>query len=43
MEQYVQELRTMIGTKPVLLVGATVIIQNEQKEILFQYRSDSLD
>lgn len=43
MKHYVRDLRRMIGSRPVILVGATVLVENERREILFQHRSDSLD
>jgi 8-oxo-dGTP pyrophosphatase MutT (NUDIX family) len=43
MKHYVQDLRTKVGNQPIILVGATIIVQNDRQEILLQYRSDSLD
>lgn len=40
---YISELRKFIGKRPIISVGATVLILNEKKEILFQHRSDTLD
>ncbi|MEI2404541.1 NUDIX hydrolase [Niallia taxi] len=40
---YVSDLRKIIGKHPIITVGATIIIVNEQGEILFQHRSDTLD
>jgi len=40
---YINELRKFIGSKPIISVGATIIVVNEKKEILFQHRSDTLD
>lgn len=35
------ELRKLIGKRPLILVGSTIIVINDKKEILFQYRSDT--
>jgi len=35
------ELRKLIGNRPLILVGSTIIVINDKKEILFQYRSDT--
>lgn len=40
---YITELREYIGTKPILSVGATTLVVNERKEVLFQLRSDTFD
>ncbi|MEQ2529304.1 NUDIX domain-containing protein [Robertmurraya yapensis] len=40
---YITELRKLIGTQPIISVGATIIVVNENSEILFQHRSDTLD
>ncbi|MGM0867489.1 MAG: NUDIX hydrolase [Bacillota bacterium] len=40
MANYVQELRKSIGTKPIILVGSTIVVFNEKKEILLQHCSD---
>ena len=41
MADYTKEIRTLIGTRPLILVGSTIIVQNEKNEILFQHRSDT--
>jgi hypothetical protein len=38
---YVKELRELVGTRPLILPGAVVIILNKQNEVLLQHRSDS--
>lgn len=43
MANYVKDLRSKIGSQPIILVGATVLVSNDLGEILFQKRSDSLD
>ncbi|WP_121612703.1 NUDIX hydrolase [Mesobacillus foraminis] len=40
---YISDLRKMIGNQPILSVGATILVVNERKEVLFQHRSDTLD
>ncbi|MEH7418270.1 NUDIX hydrolase [Neobacillus drentensis] len=41
MAEYINELRELIGHKPLILIGSTIIVMNDKKEILFQYRSDT--
>ncbi|ULO05368.1 NUDIX hydrolase [Paenibacillus sp. 19GGS1-52] len=41
MIQYVKEMRQMIGTKPLLLCGASVIITNKLGQVLMLLRSDN--
>ncbi|MBP1974659.1 8-oxo-dGTP pyrophosphatase MutT (NUDIX family) [Cohnella thailandensis] len=40
---YIADLRKMVGTRPIILTGVTVIVLNEDKEILLQKRTDSGD
>ncbi|WP_078552085.1 NUDIX hydrolase [Bacillus alkalicellulosilyticus] len=40
---YISDLRKVIGTQPIITVGATILVVNSKKEILFQHRSDTLD
>ena len=40
---YITEIRKFIGARPLISVGATVIVTNENGEVLFQHRSDTLD
>ncbi|WP_078433690.1 NUDIX hydrolase [Metabacillus halosaccharovorans] len=40
---YISEIRKFIGSRPIISVGATILVINEKKEILFQHRSDTLD
>lgn len=40
---YISEIRKLIGSRPIISVGATILVVNENKEILFQLRSDILD
>ncbi|MEK5332638.1 NUDIX hydrolase [Lysinibacillus sp. FSL W8-0992] len=41
MAEYIKEIRKLIGTKPLILVGSTVIVLNNNNEILLQLRSDT--
>lgn len=38
---YITNLRKVVGTQPLMMVGASVIVLNEQQEILLQLRSDN--
>jgi len=40
---YITELRKLIGNRPIISVGSTVVVVNDDKKILFQHRSDTLD
>jgi len=40
---YITELRKLIGNRPIISVGSTVLVVNDDKKILFQHRSDTLD
>ncbi|MFC5700384.1 NUDIX hydrolase [Cohnella faecalis] len=40
---YIMELRKFVGTRPLIMVGACVLIFNEQGHLLLQRRTDSLD
>lgn len=40
---YTKEIRDLIGTRPFILVGATIIVKNERNEILLQHRSDTFE
>ncbi len=40
MSEYIRELRNLVGTRPLILVGAVVIIQNDNQQILLQHRRD---
>ena len=42
MANYIKELRELVGTRPIIGVGATVIVRNEHGAILLQKRSDTL-
>lgn len=38
---YIQDLRKLVGTRPVILAGAEVIILNELGQVLLQRRADN--
>ena len=40
---YIDEIRNKIGSQPLISVGATILVINEKKEVLFQHRSDTFD
>lgn len=37
---YVKDLRKLVGTRPLILPGAVVLILNDQQEVLLQHRTD---
>ncbi|WP_341876576.1 NUDIX hydrolase [Defluviitalea saccharophila] len=41
MTEYIKTLRKMVGHTPILQCGASVIVENEQGEILLQLRKDN--
>ena len=38
---YIMELRKIVGSRPLIMAGAAVLIINEKKEILLQLRKDN--
>ncbi|WP_039043906.1 NUDIX hydrolase [Sporosarcina sp. ZBG7A] len=40
---YIQSLRTIVGTKPIIAPGSAIIVIDEEGKILLQLRSDTLD
>ena len=40
---YINGLRKLIGSQPIISVGSTVIVVNKKREILLQHRSDTLE
>ncbi|MEC3883644.1 NUDIX hydrolase [Halobacillus sp. HZG1] len=38
---YVQRMRRLIGTQPLVIAGSTVLVKNERGDLLFQYRKDT--
>jgi len=41
MKEYFKNLRALVGTIPILVCGASIIVENEQDEILLQLRKDN--
>ena len=41
MKEYIKSLRQIVGTIPIILTGASVIVENRQGEILLIQRSDT--
>ena len=40
---YIMELRKVLGSRPIIMVGACVIVRNANGDILLQKRADTLD
>ncbi|MFD3447931.1 NUDIX hydrolase [Microbacteriaceae bacterium 4G12] len=40
---YVEELRKLVGTRPLIIVGSAIIVMNEKHQVLLQLRSDTHD
>lgn len=40
---YISELRKLVGTRPIIMVGVSVIVKNPEGQVLLQKRTDSLD
>lgn len=40
---YISELRQLVGTRPLIMAGACVLVFNEQRELLLQLRTDTND
>ncbi|GAA3322615.1 hypothetical protein GCM10020331_043190 [Ectobacillus funiculus] len=40
---YIEELREMIGTRPIILNGSAIIVLNHSQEVLLQLRTDTND
>ncbi len=38
---YIMDLRQKIGTQPLIMVGASILIINENNELLLQLRKDN--
>ncbi|MGE7690013.1 NUDIX domain-containing protein [Lysinibacillus sp. NPDC097214] len=38
---YIKEMRELIGTRPLMVAGSTVVVINAMREILLQQRSDN--
>ena len=41
MSDYILELRKIVGHRPLLQVGASVIVENDHGEVLLQRRADN--
>lgn len=41
MSEYIMDLRKIVGHRPLLQVGASVIVENEQGQVLLQRRADN--
>ncbi|KHE72127.1 NUDIX hydrolase [Halobacillus sp. BBL2006] len=41
MKEYVKEIRSYIGTRPLIIVGSTVIVNDSKDRVLLQLRSDT--
>jgi len=41
MNEYLKNLRKLVGHMPILICGASVIVENENGEILLQLRKDN--
>lgn len=41
MSGYIMEMRKLVGHRPLMMVGASTIVENEQGQILLQLRSDN--
>lgn len=40
---YISELRELVGTRPIILTGVTIIVLNKDNQILLQKRTDTGD
>lgn len=38
---YISELRKLIGSRPIIMVGANVLVANEENQLLLQLRTDN--
>lgn len=38
---YITELREVVGSRPLIMAGATVVLMNDQQQILLQKRADN--
>ncbi|MFB5663449.1 NUDIX hydrolase [Alteribacillus sp. HJP-4] len=38
---YIKDIRKLIGTRPFILTGSTILVVNESKKLLLQHRSDT--
>lgn len=40
-DDYVTEMRKLIGTRPFIIAGSTILLKNKKGHILFQFRADT--
>jgi len=40
---YIQDIRKLVGTRPIIMVGTSTVVLNKENEILLQRRADSGD
>lgn len=40
---YIESLRNIIGTRPIIAPGSAIIVMNQENELLLQLRSDTKD
>ncbi|QZY56725.1 NUDIX hydrolase [Crassaminicella profunda] len=38
---YIEDIRKLVGSRPIILTGSGIIILNESKEVLLQFRKDT--
>jgi ADP-ribose pyrophosphatase YjhB (NUDIX family) len=38
---YIEEIRELVGHKPIILNSALVIIKNKEEQVLLEYRNDT--
>lgn len=43
MGEYIRDMRKMVGQRPILQCGASVIVENPQGEVLLELRADTRD
>lgn len=43
MMNYIESLRNIIGTRPIIAPGSAIIVMNQENELLLQLRSDTKD
>lgn len=39
--EYITELRKLVGHRPIIMVGATILLLNSEKELLLMHRTDN--
>ena len=43
MGEYMRDMRRLVGTRPIIQCGASVIVENEHGEVLLELRADTKD